>query len=352
MLVRHPILRTVAVLSGAALALVTVSPAQAKPRPAPPSGTAPVLVADGVVSPLHLAAGPGGHEIYIADPFTGRLLRADVTDRSTGTVTIAEDLTFAPGLTLQGNTVHVVGSEGDDPEGPATLTYLGRLTRDGTISVAHDLLEFELDNNPDGQPLNEDAQSNPYDVLAYKGGFIVVDAAANALLRVSASGRVSVLTVFPLDLQAPCDDPDGAGDNNGDVVGCDPVPTGVALGPDGYLYVSGLGAFVRGHVWKVDPRTGEIVATLTATHPDAPPLTDIAVGDDGAIYAASPFAGAVFRLRNGQLSVAELEGAASLLWSRGTLYVGAAPAVAAEDGPPPPGAVYAVPAGAFQPLTP
>ena len=35
--------------------------------------------------------------------------------------------------------------------------------------------------------------------------------------------------------------------------------TAIRAGADGYLYVSGLGAFVEGHIWKVNPRTGKRV---------------------------------------------------------------------------------------------
>ena len=44
--------------------------------------------------------------------------------------------------------------------------------------------------------------------------------------------------------------------------GCDPVPTDLAMGADGFLYVSGLGAEVEGRIWKIDPDTGKIVQQL------------------------------------------------------------------------------------------
>jgi hypothetical protein len=39
--------------------------------------------------------------------------------------------------------------------------------------------------------------SDPYDVVAYHGGFVVADAAANSLLQVSPSGRIHLLARFP-----------------------------------------------------------------------------------------------------------------------------------------------------------
>jgi hypothetical protein len=39
--------------------------------------------------------------------------------------------------------------------------------------------------------------SDPYDVVAYHGGWVVADAAANSLLQVSPSGRIRLLARFP-----------------------------------------------------------------------------------------------------------------------------------------------------------
>jgi hypothetical protein len=46
--------------------------------------------------------------------------------------------------------------------------------------------------------------SDPYDVIAYHGGWVVADAAANSLLQVSPSGHVRLLARFPaVSEQAP-----------------------------------------------------------------------------------------------------------------------------------------------------
>ncbi len=39
--------------------------------------------------------------------------------------------------------------------------------------------------------------SDPFDVIAYRGGWVVADAAANSLLQVSPSGHISLLARFP-----------------------------------------------------------------------------------------------------------------------------------------------------------
>jgi hypothetical protein len=52
-----------------------------------------------------------------------------------------------------------------------------------------------------------------------------------------------------------------------------------------------------------------------------PPLTGIAVGADGAIFAASLFTGQVFRLDHGAVTIADVQGPSGLDLSRtGTLY--------------------------------
>ena len=70
-------------------------------------------------------------------------------------------------------------------------------------TVVANFAAFEAAHNPDrgvgpgpkhGQP---SIDSDPYDFVAYRGGFAVADAAANDLLWLSPSGRISVLAVFP-----------------------------------------------------------------------------------------------------------------------------------------------------------
>ncbi len=66
---------------------------------------------------------------------------------------------------------------------------------------------------------------------------VAVDAGANALLRISASGRVSTLAVFDSPGNAPLPFPPF------DEIPMQAVPTSVAQGPDGAWYVSELTGF-------------------------------------------------------------------------------------------------------------
>jgi hypothetical protein len=125
-----------------------------------------------------------------------------------------------------------------------------RLKSKGRWETIADLTAYEVDKNPDdgthpdGTPRLE---SNPYGVLALPSERIVTDAAGNGLLRVAPHGEISTLAVFP---QRFVDAPPSLGLPPGTQLPMDAVPTSVALGPDGALYVSQLTGFpfpVGGH---------------------------------------------------------------------------------------------------------
>ncbi len=66
-------------------------------------------------------------------------------------------------------------------------------------------------------------------------------------------------------------------------MGCDPVPTGVARGPDGLIYVSTLGALTpgAGRVYVLTP-DGEEVRRIE----DLNPMTGIVVSRRGTVYVS------------------------------------------------------------------
>jgi hypothetical protein len=77
--------------------------------------------------------------------------------------------------------------------------------------------------------------SDPYDVVAYRSGWAVADAGANDLLYVSAKGRVSILARFPAVAEEL---PAGVlGNSTAENVEAQAVPTSIAVGPDGALFV-------------------------------------------------------------------------------------------------------------------
>jgi hypothetical protein len=128
------------------------------------------------------------------------------------------------------------------------------------------LFDFEVAHDPDG---HDAPDSNPFDVAALGAqATLVVDAGGNDLLRVDARGNVDVLAVFPDELVSTanlqsllgcptptipplgfiCDTP---------VMPAQPVPTSVAIGPDGYYYVGELKGFPgpsgASNIWRVSP---------------------------------------------------------------------------------------------------
>jgi hypothetical protein len=118
-----------------------------------------------------------------------------------------------------------------------------------------DIDDVEFSQDPDGQGVDSD----PYGVTEGPGAAyqVVADAAGNDLLKVQ-NGDVSVLAIFPNQVVQTSDGP----------VIHQPVPTRVALGPDGNFYVGMLGSeFDNGaSIWKVTPDglVSEIAGGFTA----------------------------------------------------------------------------------------
>ncbi|MFL6136432.1 MAG: ScyD/ScyE family protein [Frankiaceae bacterium] len=148
-------------------------------------------------------------------------------------------------------------------------------------SVA-DLAAHEAAHDPDHQGFDSD----PYAVLVLPHRILVADAAGNDILSVDPrTGRISTFAVLPNINEGACK---GA-PNDAGTVGCDAVPTSLAVGPHGAIYVGGLGGEApgTGRVWRLNPRTGNVQWTwrhLTT-------VTGVAVDRWGAIYASELFGG-------------------------------------------------------------
>src|ERR1700733_9560069 len=99
------------------------------------------------------------------------------------------------------------------------------------FAAAHPQSPSSLGDIPGEAPYDSD----PYDVVAYRGGWVVADAGANDVLYVSATGRVSMLARFPAVAEQL---PAGVLGNPAPItVEAQAVPTSVAVGRDGALYV-------------------------------------------------------------------------------------------------------------------
>jgi hypothetical protein len=177
-------------------------------------------------------------------------------------------------------------------------TYLGTLLHmatSGQWRVAADILEHEENENPAGGAVD----TNPFAVLAESGARIVVDAGGNSLLHVAANGTVETLAVFPPQ-------PNPAFPSSPPLPPFPPmvesVPTSVARGPDGMLYVGELTGFpfVQGlaRIFRVVPGQSPVVVCGGFKA-----IIDIAFASDGSLLVIENATGGFFFPANsGRLS--------------------------------------------------
>lgn len=117
-----------------------------------------------------------------------------------------------------------------------------------------DLAAFEDINDPAG----DGSDSNPEGLMALGADYIAVDAGGNSLLRIGSGRQISTLATFgPRDVPAP----PFLGLPPGATIPMQAVPTSVAQGPDGALYVGQLTGFPfpagAANVWRVPAEGGE-----------------------------------------------------------------------------------------------
>jgi streptogramin lyase len=301
----------VAVLTLVAFTQPGVSQATSEPCPPDPSQPNATVVMCRLESPRGLAFGPEG-ALYVAEAgrgganlenpedgfccFTGplgavlsygrtgavsRLWRGHQEQIATGLPSIAmangnrgigpHDISFLG----RGGAYVTIGLE-DDPARRDTLAaqhpefpelagrgHLVHVAASGEWRFIADITAYETANNPDGR-LNDDGtpfyDSNPYGILAEPGGRVVTDAGGNSLLRVDASGDISLLAVFHsrgTNPPRPSFAPERLPPLPPFDVFTDSVPTSVVVGPDGAYYVGELTGVpftdTRANVYRVVP---------------------------------------------------------------------------------------------------
>ena len=270
--------RTVVAAVGAATMLFTAAPAQA---------TGPDLrtVARGLDNPRGLTFGAHG-ELFVAEsgrggggPCQSGPEGGEVCFGRSGAITVLDHgrqrrvLSRLPSVASKAGTeatgpsdvsvgadgklYYVVGLGGspDLREQTRQLSGMAKLYRAGRHpAVVADPGAYEKDANPDGVTPPD---TNPVSVLATRRGHFVVDAGGNSLVRAGARGRISTVTTFPRrTVPAPQGLPPGS-PPAGTPIPMEAVPTSVAVGPDGALYVGELTGFPfpagKARVWRVAP---------------------------------------------------------------------------------------------------
>lgn len=206
---------------------------------------------------------------------------------------------------LDGN-VYASSSFWVETAGPDAPPLFGSIVKlaDGGVTEVASLWALERDKNPGGFI----AESHPYGLLAGPDGMLwVADAGGNSLIKVNpATGESEVVAVFD-GVPGPLPNP-----GRGDAMESDPVPTAVALGSDGSVYVSYLVGFPfipgSAKVVKVaaDGSVSDYANGLTS-------LTDLRLAPNGKLYAIqfakfgeqgpAPMSGALVMVAEGYVEV-------------------------------------------------
>ncbi|WP_404436103.1 ScyD/ScyE family protein [Microbacterium aerolatum] len=285
-----------------------------------------------------------GTRVYVADGATGTIGQLQPDGQ------IAPLIAGIPGLTglaIRGASMAWASSVEDGSTEPPVILESGLNIRGpkGTVTYA-DLHAYEVANNPDagnaygitdpnpcvveatgGAPLSYTGliDAHAYNVASWKGEWLVADAGANAVMRVTDSGQVSTLAVLPpvpVTLTA-----ESAGMLGlpacaaGDTYYVEPVPAGITVGSGGVIYVTTLPGFPgetasQGALWQVgtDGSATQIVSGLSG------PTSAAVKGRD--VYVAELFGAGVTQVTGGTASpFAALNGAVSVaVASNGTVW--------------------------------
>jgi hypothetical protein len=294
-------------LAIACLALATQAAAQ--------SSVEPVLT--GVHNPRGIAVGPAGR-VFVAEAGTGIPGSGRISEWWHGAGRVAagglesvvsdEGPVAGPvgiGVTGLGQIFFTYGG------GAAAGSQMGTLQRAAPkVKAIADIRAYDSAHpEPTAGPPTSDA--NPYAVAPLgDGDVLVADAAANNLKYVTAHGAIFVVARFPNKL-VPA--PDFLGLPAGTVIPAQPVPTSVAVGPDGWWYVGELTGFPftvgASRVWKIRPGSMDVACDPLAGAGAACQLAaqgftavvGLAFGPDGSLYVSE-------MAKNGLLGVLVLGG--------------------------------------------
>jgi len=266
-----------------------------------------------------LGTNPDG-SLLVSETFEGLIeIRKSTTDHIAALQNIN-------GIATVGNDIqYVITGDPFIPEQQETGRKLYRITPENTQEIA-DFWAFEQSVNPDRVWSTLPPESNPYGIEQLNDDtFLVADAAGNSVLVVDESGAidwVAVLTPQPAstenfkhligcvenDQRPPCQMPEE--------IPAEPVPTGLAIGPDGGYYVGELVGFPEelgiARIWRIEPGSRQVLCpgescTLVADGFTA--IMDMAFGPDGTLYVVEFDAAGWFALQDvGGFPLTPIEG--------------------------------------------
>lgn len=208
------------------------------------------VLLEGLNSPKALAAGPG-RTLFIGQGAygpPGPILAYHLGGRAQGTTDIVFDVVGVADLVaLPDGSGWAIGSD----------LVLYHAAADGTITAVLNIPEYQVgDPDPYKDP-GADTESNPFGLAVLPNGdALVADAAGNDVLRVPLVGEPVTVARFAPEEIMP-----------GTVA--DPVPTSIAVGRDGWLYVGQLTGFPgtpgTSHIWRLNPDAVGAVCDVTVS---------------------------------------------------------------------------------------
>jgi hypothetical protein len=284
--VTHVLCRGAAVLTVAASVLAgTATAAGAAGRDGAPGDPVVTIVADHLDNPRQIAVHDGA--VYVAEAGLGgvpaapdapgfgfngavtRVRNGKAKRVQTGLLSVSAgegDVVGVDALAFRGDQLYGIATGACVPPGtfpPDVAAQAGKVLRlDGgtDLEAVGDASSIECANDPDGQGPDTD----PYGLAIRGGTFFVADAAGNDVVKIR-KGEPSVAAVLSTTTQ--------------------PVPTSLAFGPDGGLYIGSLnfeGGAGGAAVYRLDVHTGALsvyASGLTA-------VTGIAFDKRGNLYAS------------------------------------------------------------------
>lgn len=309
---RHP-RRTMIAVAASAFALVgsTVPPAHAAD---------PVVVADGLVSPLSVAVADNG-TVYVTQNFASTLTRVPVGGGAPEDVFTHPDGAEVGAVSATDGGA-VFATTGFSRRRPTA--HLWSVVGNAAPTKLANLYRYEKQSNPDGdttyglrarpfclkrvpkfiRPYQGRVESHPYATALGTGVTYVADAAGNSILAVADDGGISTVGTLPRTKVTVTRKMKREFGLHKCVIGktyrAEGVPTDVEIGPDGDLYVTSLPGvpgegLPTGRIYRFDPADGsraKVRGGLVSP-------TGLAISPTGTAYVAQIFAGSILQIPPG-----------------------------------------------------